>query len=158
MKRILLRSVFEAFDYVMDHYAPYGMEEMVQRDDAYAVISIQDAQSDGFGFEFTESRYCREVLTLKFDDVEGDVPGAVPFSEAMAEEMIRFILRNRNVDTLLIHCYAGQSRSRATAAFVVKMFGKDDSAYFEGGRPNRLVYELLEKKWLEMKKTSAGER
>ena len=151
MKRILLKSVFEAFDYVMDHYAPYGMEDMVQRDDTYAVISIQDAQSDGFGFEFTESRYCREVLTLKFDDVEGDVPGAVPFSGEMADEMIRFILRNREADTLLIHCYAGQSRSRAAAAFAVKMFGKDNAAYFEGGRPNRLVYELLEDKWQHMK-------
>ena len=154
MKRVLLNSVFEAFDYVMDHYAPYGMEDMVQRDDTYAVISIQDAQSGGFGFEFTESRYCQDVLTLRFDDVEGDAEGAVPFSEKMAEEMIRFILRNRDADTLLIHCYAGQSRSRAAAAFAVKMFGQDDSPYFNGGRPNRLVYELLEKKWLQMK----GER
>ena len=151
MKRVLLRSVFEAFDYVMDHYAPYGMEDMVQQDDTYAVISIQDAQSGGFGFEFTESRYCRDVLTLRFDDVEGDAEGAVPFSEEMAEEMIRFILRNRDADTLLIHCYAGQSRSRAVAAFAVKMFGKDNAAYFEGGRPNRLVYELLENKWRRMK-------
>ena len=151
MKRVLLRSVFEAFDYVMDHYAPYSMEDMVQQDDTYAVISIQDAQSGGFGFEFTESRYCRDVLTLRFDDVEGNVEGAVPFSEDMAEEMIRFILRNRDADTLLIHCYAGQSRSRAVAAFAVKMFGKDNAAYFEGGRPNRLVYELLEDKCQHMK-------
>ena len=158
MKSILLKSVFEAFDYVMDHYAPYGMEDMVQRDDAYAVISIQDAQSDGFGFLFTESRYCREVLTLRFDDVESAVPGAVPFSEEMAEEMIRFILRNRDVDTLLVHCYAGQSRSRAAAAFAVKMFGKDDSSFFQSGRPNRLVYELLNRKWREMKESAAGER
>ena len=147
VKRILLKSVFEAFDYVMDHYAPYGMEDMVQRDDTYAVISIQDAQSDGFGFEFTESRYCREVLTLRFDDVESDVPGSVPFSGEMAE-----------ADTLLIHCYAGQSRSRAAAAFAVRMFGKDDAAYFQGGRPNRLVYETLEKIWAEMQGRSAGER
>ena len=158
VKRILLNSVFEAFDYVMDHYAPYGMEDMVQRDDTYAVISIQDAQSDGFGFEFTESRYCREVLTLRFDDVESDAPGSVPFSGEMAEEMIRFILRNREADTLLIHCYAGQSRSRAAAAFAVRMFGKDDSAYFQGGRPNRLVYETLEKIWAEKQGRSAGER
>ena len=36
MKRIMLRSVYDAFDYVMAHYAPAGMEEMAQKQDTYA--------------------------------------------------------------------------------------------------------------------------
>ena len=64
MKRILLRSVYDALDYVMDHYYPAGMEDMVPKKDTYAVISIQDTHTEGFGFTFAKSRYCKDVLTL----------------------------------------------------------------------------------------------
>lgn len=52
MKKILVRSVFDAFEYVMEHYYPAGMEEMVEKSDTYAVISIQDTHTDGFGITF----------------------------------------------------------------------------------------------------------
>ena len=55
----MLRSVYDAFDYVMAHYAPFGMEEMAEKQDTYAVISIQDTHTGGFGFEFRENKYCR---------------------------------------------------------------------------------------------------
>ena len=147
MKRVLLRSVFDAFEYVMDHYYPFGLEELAQRKDSYAVISIQDTHTEGFGFEFTESRSCRGVLTLYFDDVARPVEGLSCFSEADAEEILDFIQAQRAADTLLVHCYAGESRSRAVAAFAVKLLGGDNSEYFRTGHPNELVYETLERVW-----------
>ena len=45
MKRVLLRSVYDAFEYVMDHYYPKGLEEYAKLKDSYAVISIQDPQN-----------------------------------------------------------------------------------------------------------------
>ena len=45
MKQVLLKSVLDAFDYVMDHYYPAGLRELVQRSDTYAVISIQDTHT-----------------------------------------------------------------------------------------------------------------
>ena len=143
MKRILLRSVYDAFEYVMDHYAPPGQADLAKRRDCYAVISIQDTHTEGFGFEFTENLYCKGVLTLYFDDIVRPVEGAVLFSEEDAGEIIDFVLAHRGAETLLVHCYGGESRSRAVAAFLVKMFGKDDSRYFETGRPNRHVYDTL---------------
>ncbi len=144
MKSVKLESVFGAFDYVMDHYYPFGMEEMVDRDDTYAVISIQDGYTGGgFGFTFCKTRYCRDVLTLYFDDIAGPADGATPFTREHAREIIDFIERNRGVDTLLVHCYAGQSRSRAVAAFAVKMLGADNSEYFKTGSPNLFVYNTL---------------
>ena len=145
MKRILLRSVFDAFEYVMDHYYPFGLEELAQRKDSYAVISIQDTHTEGFGFEFTESKSCRGVLTLYFDDVVRPVEGLSCFSETDAEEILDFVEAQRSADTLLIHCYAGESRSRAVAAFIVKYLGRDNGEYFRTGHPNELVYETLEK-------------
>ena len=148
MKRVLLKSVFDAFDYVLSHYAPFGMEEAAERTDLYAVISIQDASTDGFGFVFRKNRFCADVLTLYFDDVEREADGAVLFSDGQAEQIIDFILKNRKVETLLVHCYGGQSRSRAVAAFAVKMLGGDNSPYFETGSPNRHVYDVLESAWI----------
>ena len=29
MKRVLVKSVFDAFDYVMDHYYPAGLEDLL---------------------------------------------------------------------------------------------------------------------------------
>ena len=147
MKRIMLRSVYDAFDYVMAHYAPFGMEEMAEKQDTYAVISIQDTHTGGFGFEFRPNKYCQGALTLYFDDIIKEVPGAVMFSEDHARQIIDFVEANKSAETLLIHCYGGESRSRAVAAFVTKMLGADNSKYFETGHPNQIVYDTLLKVW-----------
>ena len=147
MKRVLVKSVFDAFEYVMAHYYPAGLEDLAEKKDSYAVISIQDTHTGGFGFTFTESQCCKGVLTLYFDDVEHDVEGAVSFNESHAQQIIDFILQYRSADTLLVHCYGGESRSRAVGAFAVQMLGGDNSRYFKGGNPNRLVYGTLLKTW-----------
>ena len=147
MKQIMLRSVYDAFDYVMAHYAPFGMEEMAERQDTYAVISIQDTHTDGFGFEFKKNKYCKDVLTLYFDDIVKDVEGAVMFSKEQAQSVIDFIRNNKQAETLLVHCYGGESRSRAVAAFAAKMLGADNTKYFQTGHPNRVVYDTLIEVW-----------
>ncbi len=147
MKRVLLKSVYDAFEYVMQHYSPPGLSELAERSDTYAVISIQDTHTGGFGFSFSESKYCKGVLTLYFDDTVREVEGAVHFTEEMAERIIDFVNENRAVETLLVHCYAGQSRSRAVAAFAVRMLGGDNAKFLERGNPNRHVYETLERVW-----------
>lgn len=143
MKKVIVRSVFDAFDYVMQHYYPAGMEDMVERSDTYAVISIQDSHTDGFGITFSKNKCCKDVLTLKFDDIVRPVEGAQIFTDRMAEQVIRFIHNNQEVDTLLIHCYAGQSRSRAVGAFAVWYLGGDNEQYFEKYNPNTYVYDKL---------------
>ena len=149
MKRVMVKSVFDAFDYVMNHYYPAGLEDLAESKDSYAVISIQDTHSGGFGFVFTESRSCKGVLTLYFDDIVEEVEGAALFSEEQALQVIDFIKKYRDAETLLIHCYGGQSRSRAVGAFAVKMLGGDNSRYFASGNPNRHVYDTLLKVWGE---------
>ena len=143
MKQVLVKSVFDAFEYVMSHYYPVGMEEMAENSDTYAVISIQDSHTDGFGITFSENQYCKAVLTLKFDDIVRPAEGAQIFTKEMAEQIIHFIREHKDVDTLLIHCYAGQSRSHAVGAFAIKLLGSDNSAYFKKYHPNEYVYELL---------------
>ena len=151
MKRVLVKSLFDAFDYVMAHYFPYGLEEFAERNDTYAVISIQDTHIEGFGVRFCENRYCKGVLTLLFDDIEQEVSGAKLFSEDQAIQIIDFVKQHEDVDTMLVHCYGGESRSRAVGAFIVEMFGKKDSRYLTSGHPNRHVYRVLKQVWRKEK-------
>ena len=118
-----MKSVQEAFAYVLDHYHPPGLEEEAARKDTYAVISIQDTHTGGFGFTFSKNRYCLDVLTLFFDDIEAPADGLTLFSSRQADRIIDFILRNRKADTLLIHCYAGISRTGAVADFGLELLG-----------------------------------
>lgn len=85
---------------------------------------------------------------MYFDDIVKEVPGAVLFNDEMAEQIITFIDSHKDVETLLIHCYAGQSRSRAVGAFAVRMLGGDNSRYFKGAIPNQYVYDVLEMAWI----------
>ena len=145
---IKVMSVFDAFDYVLNHYAPYGLEEESLFKDSFAIISIQDAQSNGFGFEFKQSKYCKGVLTLEFDDVYKKVSGTVSFNKDMANQIIDFLDEyDGKVDTLLIHCYAGQSRSRAVGAFAQYFIGEDNSELINYGSPNMMIYNTLMKEY-----------
>lgn len=153
MKRVIVKSVHGAFGYVMEHYYPFGMADEAAEQgaltDTYAVISIQDSHTGGFGVRFTENQFCKGVLTLLFDDIVTEIDGAVLFDDDMADQIIDFIEKHRKAaDTLLVHCYAGQSRSRAVGAFAVEMLGGDNSKYFEEGAPNQYIYDVLESAWI----------
>ncbi len=149
MKRVIVKSVYDAFEYVMQHYYPAGLKEFAEKSDTYAVISIQDTHTKGFGFTFSENQFCKGVLTLYFDDIVKEVEGAVLFNEEMAEKIISFIEEHKKEETLLVHCYGGQSRSRAVGAFAVKMLGGDNSRYLKTGVPNMHVYDTLIKAYSE---------
>lgn len=138
MKRVKVKSLADCFDYVTD-----GFET-----DTLAIISIQKSTDGGYGFRFVENSRCKGVLTLLFDDIEHPADGLALFSEEQAQQVINFIrAHRRDADTLLIHCYAGQSRSRAVGAFAVKMLGGNNAAYFQTGSPNRHVYDTLLRVW-----------
>ena len=81
------------------------------------------------------------------DDTVREEEGAILFNRKQAQQIIEFVERNREAETLVIHCYGGQSRSRAVAAFCVKMLGGDNRKYFEKGNPNEYVYNLLVSTW-----------
>ena len=67
----------------------------------------------------------------------------------MAGQIIDFIEKNIDVDTLLVHCFAGQSRSRAVAAFALEMLGGDNSKYLQQGGANMYVYDTLLVAWMQ---------
>ena len=54
---------------------------MAEKSDTYAVISIRDNHTGGFGVTFTPSHYCRDVLTLYLDDVIREEESVVLFTD-----------------------------------------------------------------------------
>lgn len=150
---IMTASARGALIYVMQHFCEPGVTEYPERTDTYAVISIQDTAHGGFGFELKENAYCKGVLTLFFDDIGQPQTGAKLMTEAQAAEIIRFIAAHKDdVDTLLIHCFAGISRSKAAARFAREMLGfppLNDDIY------NAYVYEMLKRQENECKQEDA---
>ena len=44
--RVLVKSLYDTFDYVMEHYYPFGLEEFAEKRDTSAIISIQDSHKE----------------------------------------------------------------------------------------------------------------
>ena len=147
--RILVVSASNALKYVMKHFPAPGLTETPDKTDTYAVISIQDTICGGFGFELRKNRYCKDVLTVYFDDIEKPEYGLRLISIPQAIAITKFIKAHvEDVDTLLIHCFAGVSRSRAVGVFareVLQIPPADENDY------NEYVYATLKKVWKELK-------
>lgn len=120
-------------------------------DRPWAAISISTYRD-----EFAKLNSCQRVglLQLAFADIdthravfsevdEGDATQAL-FGVVEANQILDFVNEHwDNIDTLLVHCEAGVSRSPATAAAISKIkFGKDD-VWFKNYIPNRRVYRVL---------------
>jgi predicted protein tyrosine phosphatase len=55
-----------------------------------------------------------------------------------------FVLRYRDhVETIVVHCEQGMSRSPAVAAAICRALGGDDGQFFQQYSPNQYVYGLL---------------
>lgn len=143
--RILVVSARNALHYVMRHFCEPGVTEYAEETDTYAAISIQDTYGGGFGFELKKNKYCKDVLTLYFDDIEETEHGLKLISFPQAIAIVKFIKAHvEDVDTLLIHCFAGVSRSRAVGAFAREVL---DIPPNDEGDFNEYVYTILHRAW-----------
>lgn len=93
------------------------------------------------------------VLNLFFDDVDRDIEvegegTAIAFTEEMAEEVFNFVFNNRDMETFVVHCTAGISRSGAVGEFINNYFGQDYKEFIKQNpyvHPNGLVLSRLNK-------------
>jgi predicted protein tyrosine phosphatase len=83
------------------------------------------------------------VLQLAFLDRTRDGPDL--FTEAMADEVLDFVAAHADaIETLMVHCEAGWSRSPAVAAAVTEAFlGGDAAEFMARYAPNHRVLTLL---------------
>lgn len=90
------------------------------------------------------------VLYLRFHDTDGGQMGLEVFSEAQAQQALDFVRElSPDVDHLVIHCQAGQSRSAGLALFFAETLSlpcfKDTTPVTSRNYPlyNRKVYGVL---------------
>ena len=138
--KLLVCSAEDALKFVMSHFSDTKTGRAPQNTKPYAAISIQDSGSWNFGFQLTTNRFCRGVLTLQFDDFEEPESGVKLMNEEQAMQIIEFLRQYQNVDTMLIHCFAGRSRSAAVGKFAAELYGvpEPECPYY-----NTWVYGIL---------------
>ena len=99
------------------------------------------------------------LFFVAFHDLDGEPSVAtslafgpiVLFDDQMAKNIVAFINTFEEIDTIIVHCDAGQSRSAGVAAAIAKFFNGNDDQFFSGGgmygspryTPNRLVYRKV---------------
>lgn len=84
------------------------------------------------------------ICKVAFWDTDVVVRGQPRMTECQAEEILKFADEYWDkVETLLIHCDAGRSRSPAVAAALSRIKVGHDDGYFNSHIPNRWVYGTL---------------
>lgn len=108
--------------------------------DPCVIVSID---TDGDHVKLNRNASIKDVLCLTFDDVE---TGDTAITEHHAEQIANFVRRWINkVDTVIVHCDAGVSRSAGIGAAIMKWANGDDSAIFNNGRfiPNMRCFRMM---------------
>ena len=111
-----------------------------------AIISITDTDKADVIFEKNEINGIRAVLRLKFDDVERDYKNEHCITKEDAENIVKFVNKNKNkVDEFIVHCEAGVSRSAGVGAAIMKALNGDDWDVFKNPLkcPNMKCYRTV---------------
>ncbi|HEQ72487.1 MAG TPA: hypothetical protein ENN69_08360 [Spirochaetia bacterium] len=109
------------------------------------LIRVTDPKSRFIPLQHEESY--RDILSLRFYDLEHDLSGLTLFNENHLEMLIEFFTKHRHCRNMVIHCDKGQSRSAAiavgwflfndTRSSIYKIYHNDQ--FF----PNRRIVEFF---------------
>lgn len=102
----------------VDCFAQYYAEKIVPKDN-WAIISISDPETRN---NVKLNKNWKYKLDINCHDVTEDYNGSFTlFNKNMAKDIIKFVnedIKDKRVEKLLIHCFAGVSRSVAIAKFL----------------------------------------
>jgi len=116
-------------------------------DRPWAAISISSFEGD-----LPKLNMCQRVdlLQLIFEDTEFNRSDC--FQPEDAKRILEFVEKVKDkIEVLLVHCFAGWSRSPAVAAAIDKIFNnkneKENMHYWTHYEPNMLVYKTIVETW-----------
>lgn len=137
---------------VMSHY---DLEEYCsKRHQAFwSVILInntieKDHTEDFINNEANPLTHLYRVLSLDFDDIDGnyanETPECTPMSTEQAKMILNFVEHNM-CNNFIISCHAGVSRSAGVCAALEKIYNGDDKHIFNSPKyvPNRYCYRKV---------------
>jgi predicted protein tyrosine phosphatase len=111
-------------------------------EDRWACISIATTEDT---FIRIRKRRRRALLQIAFADCCESLPGLILFDTDHAHDILDFVTQYwKRIDTLMVHCEAGISRSAAVAAAIARLKLRDESEFFEEPYiPNHFIYRTL---------------
>jgi len=117
--------------------------------DSYALISIRGYMDPKPKLE--KNSTIKDKLFLMFDDIDYNIEKPPSenlrcISEKQANQIVDFISKNKdNVDTIIVNCMAGKSRSAGVAAAILKFYHNDDTPIFNNNKyiPNMTCYRTV---------------
>lgn len=110
------------------------------------IISIRDNNEEIIHFYRGASNGIMAICHTAFDDVEAGASQYQPITQNDAAVIAEFVEKWWDkVDTVIVHCGAGISRSAGCAAAIAKFFTGDDSFIFGDPKyhPNMTVYRAV---------------
>jgi predicted protein tyrosine phosphatase len=138
---------FKGKNIEMDYF-PVHEAEHIEPNDNMALISIGDPEYQNK----IDYSLWKHKLVLAFHDIDQPVNGYTMFDEFYAKKLIEFVLvLPDDINKIVVHCYAGISRSGATVRFLQKhiypsCFNED--FWMKYMIYNRHIYSVLEKIWI----------
>jgi len=136
---------------ILDKHAALKVAEIFPK--PFAVISISTPGDEPP--KFPNNKLLKYLLPLSFYDIdpaswetsELEIYKNGIFSEKQAKQIIEFVYKIEEVeiDTMLIHCDAGVSRSAGVGAAVELIMNGSDKTVFNNRKfvPNRFVYRTI---------------
>lgn len=130
---------------IMSEEEALDFYEYYEGDDKYLLISISDKEGE---LNFKPKENIR-VHQSYFADIDKEVstPGITLMNYRQAEEIKLSVFRaiEEGISNIIVHCYAGISRSGAVGCVIAKYLNGDDIYLWKQGRiaPNRWVYKLM---------------
>lgn len=112
------------------------------------VISINDS---GNNTVIYKNPYIIDVLTLHFDDITEEQKMKYKLNSKLVtrediKQIKEFVDKYKdNINTIIVHCTAGISRSGAVGCVLARYLNDDDMYLFENGKymPNETVYRFM---------------
>lgn len=109
-----------------------------------AIISIRALDEDEPNIKIRDYNNIMAIEFTWFNDVDTEENGGITVEDS--ERLARFIkemTKRDDIERLIVHCGAGQSRSAGVAAAISKYLFNDDERFFREKTPNRRCYRLV---------------
>lgn len=130
-----------------------------------AFICVNDTSGKYYNQPLFAQNHHHNVLNLWFDDVEHDgklsptnkEETTKAFTDKQAKQIVKFLDSNKNINTLLLHCAAGISRSGAVGRFALDYLNGDKENFKIHNKhilPNGRVLRMLNEVWRSKKSKS----
>jgi len=132
-------------------FVPQYVAQSIIPDTNVAMISICTPEDRHNVKLSTKWERTNKLLELDFHDIDREHPDYVVFSKEHAKAVIDFIeclsdesFEDNEVDTIIVHCLAGVSRSAAVALFIHENFTNTGYRMIGADSHNHLVRRRLE--------------